>query len=234
MRLHLALTAASLCATLAAETAHAGDLDALVASCAPLVHPITMSKLIRVESAGRYFAVSDDGPAGLPWSQRKKLIRSYNPKSYEEAVVVARRLRDTGHLFGLGLAQVSSRNLARFGLTLEQALDPCTNLRTGSEILTEFYLDASKKNPNPNLAVLQAISAYNTGNFVDGFNNGYVRKVVSANQVAVPALSNQYDSRLPTGRDSDPIAGSSTYPIRYVRPPELLSHKIIMLRATTE
>uniref|UniRef100_UPI003965BC7D hypothetical protein n=1 Tax=Agrobacterium fabrum TaxID=1176649 RepID=UPI003965BC7D len=37
-------------------------------------------------------------------------------------------------------------------------------------------------------ALRRAISAYNTGNFIGGFANGYVRKVETAAQSLVPAL----------------------------------------------
>ncbi|ARL04295.1 lytic transglycosylase domain-containing protein [Burkholderia pseudomallei] len=237
-----------LLASVVAQSAHAGELDALIVSCAPLVSPVTMGKLVRVESSGHLFAVSDDGPANLPWRQRKRMLRSFTPSTMPEAVAIARRLHDTGHLFGVGPAQVSSRNFARFGLSIEAALDPCTNLRVGSQILTAFYLDARRTRPDPAEAVLAAISAYNTGNFVDGFYNGYVNKVVSAGQGMVPALASRYDSRLPPGPREADFGDYTASPygmpygaaphqqgaVRMVRPPEMLSRKITVLQVSTE
>jgi len=213
--------------------ARAGQLDTLIVACAPQVHPVTMSKLIRVESSGNLYAVSDDGPANLPWSERKRMLRSFNPATKDEAVRIADHLRDAGHLFGLGPSQVSSRNLKPFGVTVEDALDLCTNLRIGSQILTAFYLKALKQYPDPNQAVLAAISAYNTGNYVDGFYNGYVRKVVMAGQSMVPALSNGYDSQLPQTLSFEP-ASTQLQANVHVRPPMLLSRKLAILEVTPE
>jgi type IV secretion system protein VirB1 len=229
VRLGRLATVATAAALTLSCPARAGTLEPLIETCAPLVHPVTMTKLIRVESVGHLYAISDDGPANLPWSQRRHMLRSFNPGSLAEATAIAQHLRETGHLFGLGLSQVSSRNLTRFGVTIDQALDPCTNLRIGSRILVDFYLDAQRSWPDPSKAVLAAISAYNTGNFIDGFSNGYVSKVVGAG-IAVPALGNQYDSMLP----ADHVEAMANPVVRYVRPPQLLSSKIAVLHAYTE
>ncbi|RWA57417.1 hypothetical protein AU476_40845 [Cupriavidus sp. UYMSc13B] len=116
------------------------------------------------------------------------MLRSFNPSTLEEATIIARGLIQQGHWVGLGLTQLASRHLPKLGLSIEQALDPCTNLREGGRVLVNFYIDAMKKYQNPQDALYAAISAYNTGNFGAGFSNGYVQKVVNAAGYTVPAL----------------------------------------------
>lgn len=63
---------------------------------------------------------------------------------------------------------------------MEQALDPCTNLKLGAAILSENYRLAANKFGAGQRALQAAISAYNTGNHIGGFQNGYVQKVLAA------------------------------------------------------
>jgi type IV secretion system protein VirB1 len=159
--------------------AKAEDLAPLLVRCVPTVHPTTMGSLIRAESGGRIFALSDDGPSGLPWSDRKKMIRSYKPQSEDEAIQIAERLIAAGHMVGIGLTQISNRHLARMGLSVKDAFEPCKNVRAGGQVLSEFYAGARKIYKNDHDSLLAAISAYNTGNFRNGFTNGYVRTVLA-------------------------------------------------------
>ncbi|KAA0178841.1 lytic transglycosylase domain-containing protein [Cupriavidus gilardii] len=168
---------------------HAEDLTKLMAACAPQVHPSTLSAIVRTESNGRMYVLSDDGPRGLPYAQRKTMLRTIHAGSSEEAATIAKDLIARGHLVGLGLTQVNSQNLPALGLTVEQVLDPCINLRAGGQILTSFFRTASVRLKDPQEALLAAISAYNTGSFQRGFANGYVRKVLVNAGAGVPALS---------------------------------------------
>lgn len=185
---------------MAAAVAHGEDLQSLMSKCVPDVHPTTMAAIIRVESAGSMYALSDDGPGNLPWSERKNMLRSFRPASLDDAAATTRELLRQGHWVGLGLTQLASRHLPKLGLTVEQALDPCTNLREGGRVLTTFYLDALKTHKEPQAALQAAISAYNTGNFRAGIENGYVAKVVNASRYSVPALT--------TGRPTGTVAGA--------------------------
>ncbi|KVV07305.1 hypothetical protein WK77_16060 [Burkholderia ubonensis] len=201
--------------------------------CAPLVHPITMSKIVKVESKWRQYALADAGPKGLPWKGvREKMVRSYFPATADEAEQIATRLIAANHIVAIGLSQVSSENLRRFGLSVRQVLDPCTNLRTGSTILTEFYLKARKTIPDSNRAILAAISAYNTGNFTSGFSNGYVKSVVDAKGLSAPAVPAMYDAEIPGNAYA---AMNSAAPEYASRPrPQLLSQKLAVLHVTDE
>ena len=75
------------------------------------------------------------------------------------------------------------------GLRLEDAFDPCTNLRAMQTLLGDCYA----RSPAPGSdgpardqqRLRQALSCYYSGNFATGFRHGYVRKVVVAAR-AVP------------------------------------------------
>lgn len=177
------LAAASIAGSVSAE-----DLQSMMRRCVPEVHPTTLSAIVHVESAGHAYVISDDGPEGLPWSQRKTMLRSFYPASKDEAVRLVESLLAQRHLVGIGPMQVSVRNVRRLGMTVQDAFDTCTNLRLGGRVLVEQFLSASKKYRNQQEALLAAVSAYNTGNFENGFKNGYVQKVVNASQYRVPEI----------------------------------------------
>ncbi|MFC7627109.1 lytic transglycosylase domain-containing protein [Paraburkholderia humisilvae] len=171
-----------------------------MAQCAPGVHPTTLSAIVRTESSGHAYVLADSGPRNLPWSARKSMVRSFYPSSPQEAADIAKSLIDSGHLVDIGLTQISSQNLPRLGLTVEQLLDPCVNLRAGGQILTDFYLNALRQYNDQQTALLAAISAYNTGNFESGFSNGYVQRVVTNAGATVPELKTTALRALPANR----------------------------------
>ncbi len=181
------------------EVAHAENLTMLMAQCAPSVHPTTLSAIVRTESGGHLYVLSDDGPRNLPWQVRKTMLRSFYPETLQQALSIAKTLIDNGHLVGIGLTQVSSQHLSRLGLSVEQLLDPCTNLRAGVWILTNFYLNARRQYKNPQSALLAALSAFNTGNFKSGFANGYVQKVMAKAGATIPKLKTTRARRSSTG-----------------------------------
>lgn len=165
-----------------------GKMADLLNRCAPDVHWSTMSAIVEVESSGKAFAIADAGPLNVPYSQRKNMVRSFSPATLEDAAHIARELIANGHTVSLGLAQVNDRNLPRYGLSIEQVLDPCTNLSTGAKILSAFYVQAAAQYGKGPRALEAAISAYNSGSFVRGVTNGYVDKVYAAAGV-VPAFT---------------------------------------------
>jgi type IV secretion system protein VirB1 len=55
-------------------------------------------------------------------------------------------------------------------------LDPCENLAAGALVLTDFFLSAAPRYRKPQAALQAALSAYNTGSFRRGFENGYVAR----------------------------------------------------------
>lgn len=162
-------------------------MESLLMSCAPDVHPQTMGAIVSHESRGNYLIIGDNGNWKL---QRKDRVhRTFYPSSIDEAVDISNKLIAQGHVIDIGLGQLNNRNLSRLNMTLKDAFEPCKNLWGASRILVEFYQNAQKKYGPGREALYAAISAYNTGSFVNGFKNGYVEKVVSAGVYVVPKLN---------------------------------------------
>lgn len=164
----------------------AEDLNSLVVRCAPLVHPSTMASIISTESGGNPLAILDNGSSDVPRSQR--IMRNYRPQTKEDAIRIARDLIAAGHIVDLGLVQINHRNLRKLGMSVDDAFDPCKNVAGGQNVLYDFYKEAAEQHGQGETALLSALSAYNTGNFRDGFQNGYVNKILSAAGRPVSAL----------------------------------------------
>jgi len=73
-----------------------------------------------------------------------------------------------------------------------QVFEPCANLEVAAKILTECFIRASENETDPQLALRNALSCYNSGNFITGHDNGYVQRVEQAanrlTEPIVPAL----------------------------------------------
>ena len=152
--------------------------SALVTVCAPLVDASTASALVAVESGFNPHAIGVVGG-----------VLERQPRNRAEALSTASYLQAKGWNFSVGLAQINVRNFARLGLTLESAFEPCSNLAAMQTVLTDCLdranLGADLERANrlqsaPQRALRQALSCYYSGNFVTGFDHGYVRRVVKA------------------------------------------------------
>jgi hypothetical protein len=150
--------------------------DPTLLACAPNVAPATLNAIIQVESGGNPLALHVNGAAQQPPPARDPAEAARMAKSYV----------DMGYSVDVGLMQVNSRNLAATGHSIQQALDPCTNILHGSTILSTDYAKASRTRGDDPYALLAALSAYNTGDFHRGFENGYVEQVLSSNDPARP------------------------------------------------
>jgi type IV secretion system protein VirB1 len=127
---------------------------------------------VRVESSYNPFAIGVVGG---------RLARQ--PRSLEEALSTSRMLEREGYNFSLGLAQVNRHNLRHYGLdSHEKAFDICPNLRAGAQILSECHTRAGGDWG-------KAFSCYYSGNFVTGYQHGYVQKVLASWQAVAPAHS---------------------------------------------
>ncbi len=162
------------------------DADDLLKRCAPGVHPDTMKAVLSTESRGHVLAVADAGPVALPWSVRKSMVRSLYPATLADAVALVKDLLAKGHTVSLGLAQINDRNLAAYGLAVEDVFEPCRNVATGAAILSDFYARAVKEFGTGQRALRAALSGYNSGSFVRGEQDGYVDLVYS--QVGKPLV----------------------------------------------
>jgi len=142
-------------------------LTVLVQQCASEVATEAVVPLVVTESGGDDLAIHvNRGPR----------VRA---GSIAEGAALVRRYMAQGYTVDVGLAQINSANFPRLGVSVEQAFDPCTNLRLASSLLQEGYGLASR-----HYSGLDAISAtyslYNTGTLTRGFHNGYVGRVWSA------------------------------------------------------
>ena len=146
----------------------------LAQRCAPEVATEAVVPLVITESGGNTLQINiNKGPR-------------VQAGSVERAAALVRRYMAAGYTVDVGLAQVNSGNFARFGVSVEQAFEPCTNLRLASAVLQEGYARASRS-----YAGLDAMSAtyslYNSGSMTRGLRNGYVGRVL-ANAAASGAI----------------------------------------------
>lgn len=167
------------------------SIDALITQCAPDVGYSTMAAIIKVESGGYPWAIGDN-------TMRQAVKPA--PRNYAEAVWLAKQLIARGHSIDMGLAQVNSRNLPKLGLSVEEVMEPCTNIRTGAYIVKGFYADAVRKYGYGERALLHALSGYNTGSLYNGAP--YVQRILVAARNGV--TFNQFADKRNTGSDISP------------------------------
>jgi type IV secretion system protein VirB1 len=158
-------------------------LAALIATCAPLVHPTTMHALVRVESAGNPYAVSINRPKAHAANGALPTFRQ--PRSAAEAQRIARTLHTQGFSTSIGLAQINTEHLQRLGLKVSDLLDPCQSLQLAQTILLDCDATTPANSGTPRLASI--LSCFNSGNSTTGIRNGYAARV----QTAALANANQ-------------------------------------------
>lgn len=142
---------------------------ALAAQCAPEVAPATLLAVARAESGLNPLAIGVNGPRG----------RRPAATNAAEATAAAKALVAAGRDIDLGLAQINVRNLARLGLSIETAFEPCRNLAAAAQVLREGYARGQVRHGPGQAALRVALSVYNTGHAERGFANGYVARVVA-------------------------------------------------------
>ena len=155
----------------------AAVISPVLLACAPNVAPVTLQAIIEVESGGNALALHVNGIR----------VQPPPPRDAKEAAQVAESNIARGYSVDIGLMQVNSRNLATLGITVEQVLEPCTNIRAAATILTADYAAAARTRGDGQPALQAALSAYNTGDFYRGFANGYVARYYGP--LGVPALT---------------------------------------------
>lgn len=174
-------------------------IAAALLACAANVAPVTLEAVMRVESGGNPLAINVNHLLG-PQPHSVTLA---------DAVATAKSYVARGYSVDLGLMQVNSRNLAALGTTIEQVLNPCTNVKAGAAILTANYAEAVRSRGEGQGALQAALSAYNTGSFYRGFENGYVARYYGPG--GVPALAGGVQQAVLT-------AAAAKHPARPPRP----------------
>ena len=139
-------------------------LAQLFAACAPSVGPVTMSALVAYESGTRPFAIGDNTAR-----------RSYSASNRAEATQLVIELLHHGHNIDAGYTQINSSNFVAYGLDASNVFDPCTNVATGARILRSAYHAAVRVYGPGQVALVHALSIYNTGAAWSGL--GYARAV---------------------------------------------------------
>jgi type IV secretion system protein VirB1 len=155
-----------------AAEAHPDEIarvPALVAACAPAVHPQTLTAIIDVESSGWPWTIHDNDDGA-----------SYYDDTYAEAVDRATALLHRGHNVDLGIAQINSGNLAGLRTDVANVFLPCTNVAYAQTILRDCYKRAVTAigEANPYVTVRFAVACYNTNSLYAGWS--YVRHVLAA------------------------------------------------------
>lgn len=177
-------------------------LAAGLLACAMNVHPVTTDAVARVESGGNPLALHVNGLRG----------RQPRAETVAEAASIAESYIRRGFNVDLGVMQVNSRNLPALGLSTEQALDPCTNVRAGGLILAAGYARAVGIYGEGQPALRAALSAYNTGSLSRGFANGYVARYLEPGGVpAIAGRMQQVVTAPAVKRASAPSPGLSPY-----------------------
>jgi type IV secretion system protein VirB1 len=154
-------------------------LATLIGVCAPLVHPLTMHALIRVESAGNPYAISVNAVRALRQTGLKVPDIDPQPTGARDALARSRWLLAHGYTVSVGLAQINSIHvslLQRLGVasSLADLFDPCTNLRAAQHVLLQCWTGSGAGN------LTRTLSCYNSGSPTIGVANGYVARVTRA------------------------------------------------------
>ena len=181
-------------------------------ACAPAIEAVTLAKIAKQESALRPWALSVNYPNGTArklgepggYARLQK-----QPSSKDQALRWAKRLIEQGHTVSFGLMQISSQNLARLGYTLEQAYEPCTNIKIAGMLLQQKLASAKTLAPGNPLPV--ALSLYNSGDLRMGFSNGYVSGVLG--QVVKPITLQVKPTGASTGKITTSFVAAMPSPI---------------------
>lgn len=171
------------------------DIAALGRQCVPEAPLSTLTAIVQAESGGNQNAMQIDFPKSLlrRWHiPAGTIVLKRQPTNSQEALAWLHYFESYGIYVDLGLMQVSSYEAKRRKIDSESLLDPCTNLRSGWQILEDAYrIEAATYGPGQT-ALQHALSRYNTGDTARGFDNGYVQRVLAAL------------GRLPTSSQSNP------------------------------
>lgn len=160
------------------------DFDVVAAQCAPHVAVATLRAIAQVESDFNPYAIGVVGGA---------LTRQ--PRNLLEAISTVKQLQAQNIKFSAGITQIYVQNWPAYRLDVETVFDPCANMRAAQGILSNCYQRAATSSGAGQVALRQAISCYYSDNFVTGFREGYVGKVLTAaasfraSALKVPAVS---------------------------------------------
>lgn len=158
----------------------APQFAALTRTCAATVPNDTLAAITRTESAFYPFALSINYPqtsARRAGFVNSSMLLARQPKNLDEAVGWASWFELHGYTVSVGLMQVNTQTAKLYRISLRQLFDPCRNVSAGAAIITDYYHRRHHSTTSTSEALLDAISAYNSGNINTGYTNGYVSGV---------------------------------------------------------
>jgi hypothetical protein len=158
------------------------SFNQLAARCAPNAAVDTLDAVALTESALHPYALSLNYPATVAaynGLHNQEVYLTRQPATLPEAIHWTRWFHSRGYTVSIGLMQINSENAAKYGVTVRQLFDPCTNVAIGARLLGEIYstIPHSEK-PDVN-ALFSTFSLYNSGSFTTGLKNGYASTVMS-------------------------------------------------------
>lgn len=121
------------------------SFDALTGLCAPELSPATAYRIALEFSGGKPWAVSIRGGSVVA------------ADSEEHALALIRKLKEKGKTVSIGFFQIPEEFITQSGSDLESALEPCRNLKMGSEFLFSRYRDYLGRHGMNFLAARQAL-----------------------------------------------------------------------------
>jgi type IV secretion system protein VirB1 len=154
------------------------EFHSLERTCVPEADNRELLALARTESNFNPWALSVNRPVELARRMgyaSGRLYLKHQPKTKAEAIRWSRELAAAGVAVSVGILQV---NLERGPYSVEQLLDPCTNLKEGWAIFLRAYRNEVRHFGEGQRAVLAAYGAYNAGSPREGFRNGYVLSIL--------------------------------------------------------
>lgn len=158
-------------------------IEALITNCAiDEAPPAIIREIIRKESGDDPIAVNINGVN----TGAAKIA-----ETKEQAAAIVDLYVGEGTSVDIGYMQVNTIHQKEFGVTALELFDPCLNITIGSTIFMRAYKATRSFYGDTDLAVKTALSAYNTGTFHKGFENGYVERYEKPAQAdALPSEPN--------------------------------------------
>jgi type IV secretion system protein VirB1 len=165
----------------------------LAAGCAPSIPLVTLRAIVHTESGFRPYALSLDYPHRTAREQgltNGQILLARQPRTLTEARIWADWFLKHHHSVSIGLAQISTQHVRSLGLTADQLFDPCINMQAAARLLTAKYREAAARLGEGQAALYLALSEYNSGSSVIGFENGYVSAVINEQFYSAPHAEN--------------------------------------------
>jgi type IV secretion system protein VirB1 len=154
----------------------------LAARCAPSAAVDTLQAVALTESAMHPYALSLNYPATVAANNglhNQEVFLTRQPTTLAEAIRWTSWFHRHGYTVSIGLMQINSENATRYGVTVRELFDPCTNVAVGARLLGEIYSSTSHGGRADVGALVSTFSAYNSGSFTAGIKNGYAATVMN-------------------------------------------------------